>query len=161
MRNGIAVVESVATYCNSVASILINLSVPSYLCNGYLSRLYHHIYVIDVQCILSYLCHGYVSGVYCNLCHGYVSVSPPLICLLQYTCLNTQYKCRGNETVSDRCIPINKQCDGHPDCIAGEDEENCPPKTCPPNQVKTFQHNYGVMGYETVLSGMWLPWLVT
>jgi hypothetical protein len=55
---------------------------------------------------------------------------------LQYTCLNTQFKCRGNGTVSDRCIPASKQCDGHPDCLAGEDEHNCPPKTCPPNQVK-------------------------
>jgi hypothetical protein len=71
------------------------------------------------------------------------------ICLLQYTCLNTQYKCPGNGTVSDHCIPINKQCDGHPDCIAGEDEENCPPKTCPPNQVITYQHKLwspGVFG---------------
>lgn len=137
MSNGNGTVESVATYCSSIVSILINLSVPSYLCNAHLFHLDHHIYIIDVRCVLSYLC---VSYVYCNLCHGYMSVSPPLITLLQYTCLNTQYKCRGNETVSDRCIPINKQCDGHPDCIAGEDEENCPPKTCPPNQVKTFQH---------------------
>jgi hypothetical protein len=61
--------------------------------------------------------------------------------LLQYTCLSTQFKCRGNGTLSDRCILISKQCDGHPDCLAGEDEHNCPPKTCPPNQVKYRQYN--------------------
>ncbi|XP_047119261.1 low-density lipoprotein receptor-related protein 1 [Schistocerca piceifrons] len=51
-----------------------------------------------------------------------------------YTCLSTQFKCKGNETVSDHCIPLTRKCDDYPDCLAGEDEQNCPPKTCPHNQ---------------------------
>ncbi|KAG8233630.1 hypothetical protein J437_LFUL001041, partial [Ladona fulva] len=52
----------------------------------------------------------------------------------KHTCLNTQFKCHGNETLQDKCIPIAKRCDGNVDCAGEEDEEECPPKTCPPNQ---------------------------
>ncbi|XP_075238130.1 LDL receptor protein 1 isoform X2 [Lycorma delicatula] len=52
----------------------------------------------------------------------------------QYTCMDTQFKCKGNDTVSDFCISQLKHCDSNPDCPNKEDEKNCPPKTCQSNQ---------------------------
>ncbi|XP_046386652.1 prolow-density lipoprotein receptor-related protein 1 isoform X2 [Ischnura elegans] len=51
----------------------------------------------------------------------------------KHICLNTQFKCHGNETVQDKCIPKSKHCDGNLDCPGGEDEHDCPDKTCPPS----------------------------
>ena len=51
-----------------------------------------------------------------------------------YTCLPSQFKCRGNGTVADRCIDAAQRCDEHADCPLGEDELHCPPLTCPSNQ---------------------------
>lgn len=52
-----------------------------------------------------------------------------------YTCMNTQIKCKGNDTVQDKCIPQTKRCDGVQDCpIHGDDELDCPAKTCFNNQ---------------------------
>lgn len=62
-------------------------------------------------------------------------VSNIFVLFLQYTCMDTQFKCKGNDTVSDFCITQLKHCDGNPDCPNKEDEENCPPKTCQSNQV--------------------------
>lgn len=53
-----------------------------------------------------------------------------------YSCLDTQFRCNGNDTVDPYCIPLNQRCDLHIDCPSGEDEENCPIVTCPPNQFK-------------------------
>jgi low-density lipoprotein receptor-related protein 1 (alpha-2-macroglobulin receptor) len=53
-----------------------------------------------------------------------------------YTCLNTQFRCQGNDTVSPRCIPSKFRCNKNVDCPLGEDEADCPPATCPPNQFK-------------------------
>lgn len=53
----------------------------------------------------------------------------------QYTCLSTQFKCKGNGTIPDRCISMKKQCDGIPDCLLGDDEHDCQAKTCLPSQV--------------------------
>ncbi|KAI9558491.1 hypothetical protein GHT06_015278 [Daphnia sinensis] len=53
----------------------------------------------------------------------------------KHTCLSSQFKCRGNGTLSDRCIDSNQRCDDHADCPLGEDEKDCPPPvTCPSNQ---------------------------
>ncbi|ENN73359.1 hypothetical protein YQE_10039, partial [Dendroctonus ponderosae] len=54
----------------------------------------------------------------------------------QYTCLNTQFRCEGNATVSPRCIPLNMRCNKVPNCPLGEDELDCPPVTCPSTQFK-------------------------
>ncbi|KAJ8961610.1 hypothetical protein NQ314_005912 [Rhamnusium bicolor] len=53
-----------------------------------------------------------------------------------YTCLNTQFRCEGNGTITPRCIPSKLRCNKQIDCPLGEDEANCPPATCPPNQFK-------------------------
>ncbi|KAB0803781.1 hypothetical protein PPYR_00751 [Photinus pyralis] len=53
-----------------------------------------------------------------------------------YTCLNNQFRCPGNESVTARCIPSSQRCDRNKDCPLGEDEFKCPPATCPPNQYK-------------------------
>ncbi|XP_041974246.1 low-density lipoprotein receptor-related protein 1 [Aricia agestis] len=56
----------------------------------------------------------------------------------QFTCLSTQWKCRGNVTagVAARCIPSGARCDGEPDCHDGDDERDCPPPTCPPHHFQ-------------------------
>lgn len=46
------------------------------------------------------------------------------------------YRCEGNSTVPPRCIPAKQRCNKHVDCPGAEDELNCPPVTCPPNQFK-------------------------
>ncbi|KAL3288606.1 hypothetical protein HHI36_003043 [Cryptolaemus montrouzieri] len=53
-----------------------------------------------------------------------------------YTCLSTQFRCPGNDTIPPRCIPDKNHCNKQVDCPLGEDELDCPPVTCPPNQFK-------------------------
>ncbi|XP_017777455.1 PREDICTED: low-density lipoprotein receptor-related protein 1 [Nicrophorus vespilloides] len=53
-----------------------------------------------------------------------------------YTCLDKQFRCKGNSTVSPRCIPGDQRCDKIKHCPLGEDEEGCPPSKCPPRNFK-------------------------
>lgn len=55
----------------------------------------------------------------------------------QFTCLASQWKCRGNSTtgVAARCVPAAARCDGRHDCHDKDDEHDCPPRTCPPHHV--------------------------
>lgn len=53
----------------------------------------------------------------------------------KYPCLNSQFKCVGNDTVKDKCILRQKQCDGKLDCPLGQDEDNCQEVTCSPDHV--------------------------
>lgn len=57
--------------------------------------------------------------------------------VLQFTCLSSQWKCRGNSSaqVSARCVPAGARCDGRRDCHDNDDEADCPPRTCPPHHV--------------------------
>ncbi|XP_056636916.1 low-density lipoprotein receptor-related protein 1 isoform X1 [Diorhabda sublineata] len=55
---------------------------------------------------------------------------------LNYTCLNTQFRCDGNATHPPKCISSKQRCNKQIDCPGGDDEQNCPPVVCPPNQFK-------------------------
>uniref|UniRef100_A0A8D8SCE1 Low-density lipoprotein receptor-related protein 1 n=2 Tax=Cacopsylla melanoneura TaxID=428564 RepID=A0A8D8SCE1_9HEMI len=59
----------------------------------------------------------------------------------EYTCLNTQFKCKGGSKKNDFCISLLKRCNGIRDCPLGEDEQNCLPKKCPP---ELFRCNSGL-----------------
>ncbi|CAH1393043.1 unnamed protein product [Nezara viridula] len=54
----------------------------------------------------------------------------------KYPCLNSQFKCVGNNTVKDKCILRQKQCDGRLDCPLGQDEDNCQEVTCSPDHFQ-------------------------
>lgn len=41
--------------------------------------------------------------------------------------------------MSDHCIIGSLRCNGKVDCPLGEDEKDCPAKTCPPDQVSFFK----------------------
>lgn len=57
----------------------------------------------------------------------------------EYTCLNTQFKCKGGPQ-GGFCIPLIKRCNGIKNCPMGEDELDCSPQKCLPSQ---FQCNSG------------------
>lgn len=54
--------------------------------------------------------------------------------------MDTHFKCKGNGTVPGHCIVANKHCDGMKDCPLGEDEADCPDRTCPSNQVSELYY---------------------
>ncbi|KAF7273554.1 hypothetical protein GWI33_013751, partial [Rhynchophorus ferrugineus] len=54
----------------------------------------------------------------------------------KHTCLNTQFRCEGNETTPSICIPNSMRCNKVKNCPLGEDELHCPPVTCQANQFK-------------------------
>ncbi|KAK9892226.1 hypothetical protein WA026_019028 [Henosepilachna vigintioctopunctata] len=58
-----------------------------------------------------------------------------------YTCLSSQFRCPGNDSIPSRCIPAKSRCNKLLDCPLGEDELNCPPVTCSANQFKCQNDN--------------------
>ncbi|XP_074786018.1 low-density lipoprotein receptor isoform X2 [Athene noctua] len=49
------------------------------------------------------------------------------------SCSPGEFRCGGR---GGRCVPGSWRCDGHHDCANGSDELDCPPRTCPGDQLR-------------------------
>lgn len=58
---------------------------------------------------------------------------------MQFACLDTDFKCQSGSQLSKSstpvCISNQLKCNGHTDCLDGEDEKDCNLKACGTKEV--------------------------